>query len=421
MTLLFLSFIVMIVLGFPIAFAIGISTSLAFLNASMPIVMLSQRMFEGINSYMLLAVPLFMFAGALMDRGGLSEKMVNFAESAVGFLPGGLAIAGITASMLFAGVSGSAAADSAAIGSIVIPSMKKNGYKPTMAAATIASAGSMGVIIPPSIPMIIYGFITGVSIGKLFVAGILPGILIGISLSAVAFFLSRKDSDKKRGNFNLKNIKNSLRNAGLAMGAPIIVIGGILGGIFTATESAAVAVIYSFIVGKFFYKQLKWKQIYEAALSSAITSSVILLIISVATIFSWYLSINNIQPAIASLFHLIGGKIMILLLINLFLLLMGTFVETTASLILFVPIVAPILTSIGINPLTAGVIVVTNLAVGMLTPPLGICLIVSGSIAKCGILQVSKAALPFLLIMIADLFAISFFAPLTTLLPSLMK
>ncbi|GMT43785.1 MAG: hypothetical protein IEMM0003_0604 [bacterium] len=424
MTVLILFLIVMIILGFPIAFAIGISTALVFLLHSMPIVMLAQRMFGGINSYMLLAVPLFMFAGALMDKGGLSKRIVDLAESVVGFLPGGLAIAGIMASMLFAGISGSAAADSAAIGSVIIPSMKKSGYKAPMAAATIASAGSMGVIIPPSIPMIIYGFITGISIGKLFVAGILPGVLIGISLSVVAFLLSSKSDardNKEKIEFNIAKIKDSFKKAVLAIGAPVIVVGGILGGIFTATESGAIAVVYSFIVGKFFYKQLEWKKVYDAALSSAITSSVILLIISVATIFSWYLSINNVQLAISHFLNSMAtGKIMVLLMINFFLLLMGTFVETTASLILFVPIVAPILASIGIDPLTSGVIVVTNLAIGMLTPPLGICLIVSGAIAKCSILQVSKAAIPFLIIMLVDLLMISFFGPLTTFLPSMM-
>jgi len=292
-----------------------------------------------------------------------------------------------------------------------------------LAAATIASAGSIGVIIPPSIPMIIYGFITGVSIGKLFIAGILPGVLIGISLSIIAAFISPRDSSATfTESFSLKRAAKSFKKSALAIGAPVIIIGGILGGVFTATESAAVAVVYSFVVGKFVYRQLTWKSTFNAARSGAIMGSVILLIISVATVFSWYLSINNIPHLIYHFINSIAtGKVMVILIVNLFLLIMGTFVETAASIILFTPIVTPILLSVGIDPLTVGVIVVTNLSIGMLTPPLGINLIVSAPIAGTSMLQISRAAVQFLIVMIGDLIAISFFSPLTTLLPSIMK
>ncbi len=422
MTILVSILALLIIFGFPIAFAIGIATLAAFLIHSMPLVMIAQRMFEGINSYVLLAIPLFMFAGELMNSGGLSQKIVEFAESIVGSLPGGIAITAILASMLFAGISGSAAADTAAIGLIMIPAMKKNGYPAPLAAATVASAGSMGVIIPPSIPMIIYGFITGVSVGKLFIAGIVPGVLIGISLAITAAFISPNNSAHSKKRFSFMQAAKSFKESILAIGAPVIVIGGILAGIFTATESAAIAVAYSFVVGKFVYKKLTWKSTFYAAKSGAIMSSVILLIISFATVFSWYLSINNIPHLIYNFISSIAtGKIMIILIINLFLLIMGTFVETAASIILFTPIVTPILLSTGINPLTVGVIVVTNLSIGMLTPPLGINLIVSAPIAESSMLQISRAAVPFLIVMICDLMAISFFAPLTTFLPAIMK
>ncbi len=407
---------VLIALSFPISLSIGVATTLAFLKSHMPLYMIPQRMFDGVNAYMLLAVPLFMFAGNLMDQGGLSKRIVNLAESMVGHLRGGLAISAVLSSMLFAGVSGSAAADTAAIGSILIPSMKKKGYDENLAASVVASGGSIGVIIPPSIPMIIYGFITGVSIGKLFVAGILPGILIGLTLSFVAVVISKK-TEKINESFSVDVFTKALKESVWALGTPIIVVGGILGGIFTATESAACAVIYSFFVGLFIYKQINFKNFYKAALGSVITSSVILIIISVATVFSWYLSMNNVQQMLSNAFSVFySNKIILILAVNLFLLVMGTFVETTASLVLFVPVVAPILTHIGMNPITTGVMIVTNLAIGMLTPPLGICLIVSSAIAKSRILSVSKAVLPFLFVMIIDLLLIAFFEPLTTFL-----
>ncbi len=408
--------IILILLSFPISLSIGVATTMAFIKSHLPLYMIDQRMFSGLNSYMLLAVPLFMFAGNLMDQGGLSKRIVRLAESMVGHLRGGLAISAILSSMLFAGVSGSAAADTAAIGSILIPSMIKRGYDRNFAASVVASGGSIGVIIPPSIPMIIYGFITGLSIGKLFIAGILPGILIGISLSVVAIIFS-DNTQRSKNKFTVGEFKNALKDSIWALGTPIIVIGGILGGIFTATESAACAVFYSLVVGIFIYKEINIKNLYKSALNSIITSSVILIIIAVATVFSWYLSMNNIQLMLSKAFlSLSHDKIMLILIINLFLLIMGTFVETTASLVLFVPVVAPILSQVGINPITSGVMIVTNLAIGMLTPPLGICLIVSSAIAESSIVKLSKAVFPFLIVMILDLLIISFFKPITTLL-----
>ncbi len=416
MILLLLLLIILILLSFPISLSIGVATTFAFIKSHLPLYMIDQRMFSGLNSYMLLAVPLFMFAGNLMDQGGLSKRIVRLAESLVGHLRGGLAISAILSSMLFAGVSGSAAADTAAIGSILIPSMIKRGYNRDFAASVVASGGSIGVIIPPSIPMIIYGFITGLSIGKLFIAGLLPGLLIGISLSVVAVIFA-DNAYQRKNRFELKEFIEAFRDSIWALGTPFIVIGGILGGVFTATESAACAVFYSLIVGTFVYREINLKNLYKSAIESIITSSVILIIIAVATVFSWYLSMNNIQIMLQKAFlSFSNDKLLLILMVNLFLLIMGTFVETTASLVLFVPVVAPILSQVGINPITSGVMIVTNLAIGMLTPPLGICLIVSSAIAESSIVKLSKAVFPFLVVMIIDLLIISFFQPVTTLL-----
>ena len=419
MIVLFIALFALILLSFPVFLSIGTATMAAFLSTHQPLFMIAQKMYDGINSYVLLAVPLFMLAGSIMDQGGISRRLVVLSESLVGHLRGGLGITSILSSMLFAGVSGSAAADTAAVGSVLIPSMTKKGYSNNLAASIVAAGGSIGVIIPPSIPMIIYAFIANVSVGKIFIAGILPGILIGLSLMVVVYFLS--EEEKNSNKFNFRNFVKAFKESIFALGVPIIVVGGILGGVFTATESAAVAVIYALIVSAFFYKELTFKKLYMATKSAISMSSIILIIISIATVFSWYLSMNNIQQILSDFFiSITENKIMLIILINLFLLVMGTFVETTASLILFTPVVLPMFSSIGVDPLTSGVIIVTNLAIGMLTPPLGICLIVSGTIAKTKILDISKTIMPFLFVMIIDLLLISFMPFLTRFLPSLL-
>ena len=421
MTLLLILLLGLIFISVPIFLSIGLSTLTAFVLSDLPLFMIPQKMFDGVNAYVLLAVPLFMFAGSLMDHGGMSKRLVDLSEALVGHLQGGLAMTSILSSMLFAGVSGSAAADTAAVGSVLIPSMKEKGYDKNFAASVVATGGSIGVIIPPSIPMIIFAFIANISVGKLFLAGILPGILIGLSLMILVIFLSRRmHHHEEKHTFDAGKLWRAFTRAVWALGIPFIVVGGILGGLFTATESAAVAVVYAFLVSLLVYRSLTWSAIYRAAISAINTSAIILIIISIATVFSWYLSMNNVQEALSHFFFSLGDNpILVVLMINLFLLVMGTFVETTAALILFVPVVTPLLNSLGVDPLTSGVMIVTNLAIGMLTPPLGICLIVSGTIAQSKVLEISRAIVPFLLVMILDLLLITFLPFLTTYLPSL--
>ncbi len=421
MPFLLLLLLILIMLSVPIFLSIGLSTTVAFITSHLPLFMIPQKMFDGVNSYVLLAVPLFMLAGSLMDQGGISKRLVDLSEALVGHFKGGLAITSILSSMLFAGVSGSAAADTAAVGSVLIPSMKDKGYDKDFAASIIATGGSIGVIIPPSIPMIIFAFIANISVGKLFLAGILPGIIIGLSLIALVVFKTRHFTiDEGHRRFDAAKFIHAFRRAILALGIPIIVVGGILGGLFTATESAAVAVLYALLVSGLVYRELTWQKFYKAAIYAINTSSIILIIIAIATVFSWFLSMHNIQQLLTDTFHLLGDNpYVILLAVNLFLLIMGTFVETTASLILFVPVITPLLNSLGIDPLTYGVMIVTNLAIGMLTPPLGICLMVAGSISESRILPLSRAILPFLLVMVLDLMIITFVPFVTTFLPSL--
>ena len=399
----------------PIGIAIGASSVLAILlQGDFPLMMVAQRLFSGTDSFHLLAVPLFMFAGVLMEAGGISRRIIDFADALVGWLPGGLAAVTIVSAMFFAGISGSAAADAAAVGAILIPAMKKSGYDSDFAAAVQASGGSIGVIIPPSIPMIIFGFLTGASISQLFAAGIIPGLLIGFSLILVSTLISLKYTYSVTAPFSMAETRLTFKRALPAMGAPAIILGGILTGVFTATESAAVAVIYALLLGMFVYRKIKVADLFPLFRDGAVTSAIVMFIIAMASIFSWIAAIENIPAQLAGgLLALTDNPVLLLLLINLVLLIAGTFIETTASLILLVPMITAMVPALHIDMIQLGVIVVTNLAIGMLTPPMGICLIVSCSISGDSLGAVSRRILPFLAILVVDLLIITFYPPLT--------
>ncbi len=415
---LILSLLVLFAINTPIAIAIGVASLLGIAaQGSFPLMMVIQKMFGGMDSFFLMAVPLFMFTGVIMEAGGISERIIDLANSLVGWLPGGLAAVTIVSAMFFAGISGSAAADAAAVGAILIPAMKNSGYESDFAAAVQASGGSIGVIIPPSIPMIIFGFLTGASIGQLFAGGILPGILIGISLIVVATFISRRKGYAATTVFSLGEAWYAFKRALLALGAPLIILGGILFGIFTATESAAVAVVYALVVSMLVYRKIGVKDLFPLFRDAAITSGIVMFIIATASVFSWIAAIEDIPARLAgSLLSLTKDPVYLLLLVNVVLLIAGTFVETTASLILLVPMIITLLPSLHIDMIQLGVIVVTNLAIGMLTPPMGICLIVSCSISGDSLGAISRRIVPFLLILMVDLLIISFYSPLTMIL-----
>ncbi len=408
-------------LNTPVAIAIGTACVISFwLLGDTSLMLVVQRMYGGADSFPLMAVPLFMLAGHLMESGGLSRRMVAVAQALVGWLPGGLAAVATVSAMFFAGISGSAAADTAAVGGILIPAMIRAGYSAPLAGAVQASGGSIGVIIPPSIPMIIFGVLTGASIGKLFLAGIIPGVIMGISLIGMNVLLCQKHDTGMRS-FSLSELLHSMRGAVFALGAPVIILGGILGGIFTATESAAVAVGYAFFTGVFIHRELKVRDIPKLCLEAGVTASVVMFIIAQATAFSWFMTIQELPRQIAEL--LLGvsqDPVVLLLLVNLMLLAAGAVVETTAALLLFVPVLLPVAPRLGIDVIQLGAIMVVNLAIGMLTPPLGICLIVAAGISGSSLERTARAVLPFLLILIADLLLISFWSPLTTWLPQLI-
>ncbi len=410
------------IINTPIGIAIGLaSVGAIVITTDYSLMVVIQKMFGGADSFHLMAVPLFMYAGLIMEKGGISRRLIDLANALVGWLPGGLAAVTVVSAMFFAGISGSAAADTAAVGALLIPAMKKSGYDSDFAAAVQASGGSIGVIIPPSIPMIIFGYLTGASIGRLFAAGIMPGIMIGLSLIVVSTLMSRKYGYRAAAPFSWQRLLKSLSRSLLALGAPAIILGGILGGIFTATESAAAAVFYSLVVGMFVYREIKVRDLAAVFIEGSVIAAIVMFIISTASIFSWVAAIDDIPGRLAAALLMISDNpVILLLLINLVLLIAGTFVETTAALILLVPMIVSLVPAIGIDLVQLGVIVVTNLAIGMLTPPMGICLIVSASISGSSIGAISRKILPFLLILLIDLLIITFYAPLTTWLPGLL-
>jgi len=415
--LLFFFFVVRM----PIAFAMGLSASLVmFFVYNVPMTVVVQQMFTSNDSFPLLAVPFFMLAGALMESGGISRRLVNFASALVGFIHGGLAQVTIIASMFFAGISGAAAADTAAVGTLMIPEMEKRRYDKGFAAAIQAAAGSIGVIIPPSIPMVIYGVLASTSIGALFLGGIGVGLLVGISLMLLSYFISRRRGYSPDNSFSLSEVWTTFKEALWALGTPVIIVGGIMSGIFTATESAVVAADYSLLVGLFIYRELKLKNLPSIVANAATTSAILMFIIANASVFGWILAFEQIPQAITTSFvSITKDPVLLLLIINLLLLVIGTFIETASALIIFVPLLVPLIPHLGIDPVQFGVLIVLNLAIGMLTPPMGICLIVSCSIAGISLEKVSRAVMPFVIVMIVDLMIVSFVPFITTYIPGL--
>ncbi len=427
---LFFLLFLLIALGMPIALSIGIPAIGLILTpgvfpATVPFAALGQTiiqlLFAGVDSFDLLAVPLFMLAGAIMERGGISRQIIDFSDSLVGWMPGGLACASIVASMFFAGISGSAAADTAAIGAVVIPAMVRQGYPPAFAAAVVAAGGALGVIIPPSIPMVIFGFLTNVSIAKLFMGGLIVGIFLGFMLMLIAAGISWRMGYGSRRSFSLARVGQAFRSAFWALWAPVIVLGGILTGIVTVTEAAALAVFYAFFVSLAINRELKWADLPRQILRSQITAATILLIIAMAKVFTWLVAMQQTS-------QLLGGVMMnlglppwgLLLLVMAGLLVVGCVMETTAALILLVPVLIALTPQLGVDPTQFGVLIVTNLSIGMLTPPIGICLFVSCGISGASLGQTSKAALPFVLVAFFVLVLTSLWPPLTLWLPSIV-
>lgn len=415
-------FLITLVLGFPVAFCLGITSLTALVVSDVPLLLMTQRLFTGIDSFPLMAVPFFVLAGELMNRGGTTRRLIDFANVIVGRVPGGLAHTNILASMFFGGISGSAVADAAAMGTIMVPGMVKKGFSPGFSAAVTAASSTMGPIIPPSILMVLMGVTTGLSIGGLFAAGIVPGILLGLSMMALSYIMAIKHSfPKETMQLSPLIIWKEFISAGPALMAPVIILGGILGGIFTPTEAAAVAVLYAFILGMFIYRELSFKDIADVFIQSGTTTAVLLFIIGMANIFAWVLTSEQIPTRIAQgLLSLTSNPYAILMLINILLIFIGMFLEGGAAIIILAPTLLQVTNAVGIEPLHFGLIMVLNLAVGLLTPPLGVCLFVVCGVTGIDFSMVVRAVIPFLLVEIGVLLLATYFPWLILFVPKFL-
>ena len=407
--------------GIPIVFAIGLAslTGMLVVGAGAPLIMIPNSMFNGMDSFPLMAVPFFVLAGEIMNRGGITVRLVRFANALVGRFTGGLAHANIVASMLFAGITGSALADTAAIGSTMIPAMRKAGYDADYSAAVTASSSLIGPIIPPNITMVIFGVTASVSIGGLFLSGIVPGILIGLGLMVMASIIARRRGYQMAGEaISPRKFVALTGNALLALMMPVIILGGIFGGIMTPTEAAAVAVAYSLLVGMLVFRELHLKDLPILFLRAGRVTAMIMIIVGVARIFADVLSSEQVpQQLSAAIMSLTDNKWLILLLMNLFLLLVGCVMDTTAAIIILTPVLLPVATSIGLDPLTFGIIMCINLIIGLATPPLGICLFVAADIANISFEKLVMAIWPFLLVEVAVLLLITYVPEVAMIVP----
>ena len=419
----FIALIVSLVLTVPIGFSLGIA-SLAYIFATDQLTLgfVARNMVTGTDSFPIMAIPFFVFAGELMGGGGISKRLLDVANVFFGRIRGGLAIVTVVVCMFFAAISGSGPATVAAVGGMVVPTMLEKGYDKKFVLALIAAAGSIGVIIPPSIPMVVYSVTVNSSVSSLFLAGFIPGILIGLVLIVYSYFYARKAGYK--GDTEPFSIGRALREVWRgkwALLSPVIILGGIYGGIFTPTEAAAVSVIYSLIIGLFVHKELNLKQMLEVTKRSCETTATILVVIGCATGFSKVLTLGRIPTTVATLLTtMTDSKVLILLLINLLLLLVGCFMETVCAIMILAPILFPVVTALGVDPIHFGIIMVTNLAIGFITPPLGVNLFVASRVGETTLDVVIKGIIPFLVLMIATLMLITYVPAISMFLPNLL-
>lgn len=422
-TALFISLIFLFLLGVPVAVSLGLASCIALLfEGDTPLLVLAQRAFVSLDSFPLLAIPLFMLAGVIMEYGGISQRLINLANALTGHLSGGLAIVAVVTTMFFAAISGSSIAATAALGSILIPAMIKRGYHKSYAGSVQAVSGTLGIIIPPSIPLILYGVAAGTSIGDLFIAGIVPGLVIGMGLLITVVIISKKRNYLREAKTTSGELRKAFIQTIPALIMPVIILGGIYTGIFTATEAAGVAVAYAFIVSTVFYRSIHFRNIGQVLQQATTTTATIMFIIASAGLFSWILTIENVPQQVAQFFTSISSNpAVFLLIIVVLLLIVGMFMETNASIIILAPILAPVAVELGINPIHFGITMIVTLAIGMVTPPLGLNLFVAGRIAELRLDQITRGMVPFYIAVVVTLLLIIFIPALSTGLLNLLN
>ncbi|WP_332446787.1 TRAP transporter large permease [Sphaerochaeta sp.] len=420
MILFFGSFVILLLIGVPISISIGASAILGCINLGYPLMVIGQKMVSGIDSFLLIAIPLFILAGNLMNAGKITERIFDFAQRLVGWVPGGLGHANVVASLIFAGMSGSAAADAGGLGTIEMEAMTKNGYDEDFSAAITAASTVIGPIFPPSIPLIIYGSVASVSVTQLFMGGVIPGLLMAVALMVLVliFAIRRK---YERTTFSLRLLVKQFFASVLSIITPLIILSGFTFGLFTPTEASSVAVAYALVISLLVYRTLDWKSFKKCLLESAITSANTLFIIGTSMLFSYVLIKEGVSAQIAD--YILGisdSPIVILLVINMLLLVLGMFMEPGAILTLMLPVLLPIVKALGIDLVHFGVVMVLNLMIGQVTPPFGVCLFIISDVSKISLNRMYKAILPFIIPLVIVLFLCTFVPTLVTWLSSIL-
>jgi tripartite ATP-independent transporter DctM subunit len=420
--LLLISFLVMVFLRFPIAYSVAISSLLCLAYQGLPLATLSQQMIKGISSFSLMAVPFFITMGVLMGSGGISEKLLNLADACVGWMTGGLAMVNIVASYFFGGISGSAAADTASLGSLEIPMMVDRGYDKDFSTAVTISSSVEGMLVPPSHNMVIYATTAGgLSVGSLFLAGYLPGALLAVCLMVGSYIISKKRHYPKGEKFSLKRLGREFRTSIWALSAILIVVVGVVAGVFTATESAAIAVIYSLLVSIYVYKGITWKGVWKVIDSCIDTLSIVLILIATSNVFGYCLTTLHVpEIAAKAITGVSSNPYVIALLLNVILLILGMIMDMAPIILISTPILLPIATSIGIVPIQYGIMLGLNCGIGLLTPPVGAVLFIGSAIAEEPMEKVVKAQLPFYVMMIIALILITFVPAISLVIPNLL-
>ncbi|UXH43347.1 TRAP transporter large permease [Rossellomorea vietnamensis] len=410
----------LMLIGVPIAISLIWASVAGFLASIyyVPLEVIPQRLITSTDSFPLLAIPFFMLTGEFMMSGSMGRRIAAFAFATVGWIRAGLAQVSTLTSMFFAGISGSGAADTAAVGKMMIPMMEQKGYDKGFAAATVASAGTIAVVIPPSIPMIVYGVTAGVSIGDLFTAGIVPGIIIGLSIMMLNYWITRKNNySEEAGKFEFTTFRRTLVEGALALVLPLIIIFGIRGGIFTPTEAGAAAAAYAFIINKFVYKDMDWKDIPESFLRAGKMTAMVVFIIAAANLFGWLLTAEQIPQQLTQLVTSISdNKLLILLMFNIIFFIAGCFLNASAAITILTPLLLPIAMGVGIDPVFFGVVMVVNLSIGLITPPVGLDLFIVKGIADVSYDKLIRAVTPFIIVMVFDLLLITYFPALSMFL-----
>jgi C4-dicarboxylate transporter DctM subunit len=415
---LFIVFFFLLIIGAPIVFSIGVGTTSALIAGGIPLAVLPQKIFSGLAHFPYLAVPLFVLAGMLMETGGISQRVVDLSNALVGHIRGGMGMVVMVATIFFSDISGSSAADTAAIGSVMIPPMKKRGYDPSFAAGLVTAAGGMGIMIPPCLTMVVFGSLTNTSIGALFLAGFVPGLSMGLILMLLTYIIARKKNFPKERRATFKELLIAFKRAFLSLFMGVIILGGIIFGVFTATEAAAVAVIYGFILSVIFYREIKLSQIPGILWKSAMISGVVMLVVGFSYAFGWVIAKEQIPMKLANFMLTIpGGKWMFLLSTNVLLLLMGMFFDASLSVVILVPILFPVAVKLGIHPVHFGTFVVMNLGIGFTTPPFGLSLFIASGIANVPMSSIIKPILPYILAMIGFLFVVTYVPWFSMILP----